>query len=114
MTTLSYSQLRSILALVVTSQPIRVKLEDILSGKEVRISETSLLELILSSDIDSEIIRILTGQDPATMDAFQAIEVIADFFVYMKANSAKLLPWLSSIASPSPKNPSKHPSKNSK
>jgi len=112
--TLSYSQLRSILALVVTNHGIKLKLDDLLAGRDVSFTEASLLELIIESEIDSDIIRILTGQNPADMDAFAAIEVISDFFAYMKANSKKLSGWLSSIASNPPQNPQKRPSKSSK
>jgi len=112
--TLTYSQLRSILSLVITSTPIKLKLDDLLAGRDLSFTESSLLELIFESNIDSDIIRILTNQDPADMDAFQAIEVISDFFAYMKANSKKLSGWLSSIASNQAPNPPKRPSKNSK
>lgn len=104
---LSYAQLRAILSLVVKSEPIRVKLDDVLAGKDLHITEGSLLETIIDSEIDQEIIKILTGKEPGELDAFEGIEVISDFFGYMKANSGRLSSWLSSIGSKAAASPRK-------
>ena len=104
---LSYTQLRAILSLVVKSEPIRVKLDDVLAGRELHLTEGSLLETIIDSEIDQEIIRILTGKDPGELDAFEGIEVISDFFGYMKANSVRLKGWLSNIGSKAAESPRK-------
>lgn len=111
---ISYSQLRAILSLVVKNEPIRVKLDDVLAGKELHLTEGSLLETIIDSEIDQEIIRILTGKDPGELDAFDGIEVISDFFGYMKANSARLKSWLSSIGSKAAPKPRPTTGKSSK
>ncbi len=97
MITLTYGQLRSILALAVTNDVAKGKLSDLLSGGLANINEIDLLSMIADSHVDSEIIRILSGRDPETMDALEGLEYISAFFGYMRANKSKFSGWLASF-----------------
>ena len=97
MITLTYSQLRQIMALSVSNGTIKAKLEDFLAGKIAAINEVQALEMIASSEVDKDLIRILTGKDPDTMEMFEALEVIASFFVFIRANKEKFSSWLRSL-----------------
>lgn len=111
MTKLTYAQLREILALTLTNGPIRVKLDALLAGREVSLDEGELIDLIVASEIDRDLIRILSGTDPDTLDAITALEYISDFFSYIRASSPKFTRWLkSSVSNP----PNTHPKTRSK
>ncbi len=94
---LTYSQLRQILGLVLTNGKLRVKLEDFLSGKLTKINELELLELIQTSEADKDLIRILSNQEPDTMDAIDALEYISAFFAYIRASKEKCSSWLAGL-----------------
>ena len=94
---LTYSQLRQILSLVLTNGKLRVKLEDFLSGKLTKINEIELLDMIQNSEADKDLIRILSGQEPDTMDATEALECIAAFFAYIRASKEKCSSWLAGL-----------------
>lgn len=94
---LSYAQLRAILALAVTNDLAKGKLSDLLSGGMANISEIDLLSMIAESQVDMEMIRILSGRDPETMDALAGLEYISDFFAYIRANKDKFKGWLGSL-----------------
>lgn len=101
---LSYSQLRQILAIAICNEHIRTKLADVLAGK-VEVTELVLIQAIADSGADLELIRIISGQDPETMDAMEATEWILSFFEYIRASLPKLMPWLESMglkAKPTP------------
>ena len=95
--TLSYNQLRQILCLTISNKTLKAKLEDFLSGKLTKLSEVELLELISDSEADKELIRIISKQDPDTMDALDALEHISAFFVYIRANKERFAGWLGSF-----------------
>jgi len=94
---LSYSQLRQILCLTISNATLKAKLEDFLSGKVAKVSEVELLELISVSEVDRELISILSGRNPDEMDAIEALEYISAFFVYIRANSERFKGWLGSF-----------------
>jgi len=94
---LSYSQLRQILSLTISNQILKAKLEDFLSGKVTKVSEVELLELISHSEVDKELIRIISNQEPDNMDAIEALEYISAFFVYIRANSERCKDWLGNL-----------------
>lgn len=99
---LTYSKLRQILALSVQNQAIRISLEALLCGDSIQISEADLIKLIADSEIDKDLIRILSDSDPDTMDAIEALEYIAAFFAYIRANKVRFSSWLASIGFPAP------------
>ncbi len=94
---LTYDQLRQIIALVHDNPVLKAKLDEFMSGKLTSISESDLLGIIAESEVDKDMIRILTDQDPGTMDAFDGLQVIADFFGYIRANKGRLSGWLASF-----------------
>jgi hypothetical protein len=94
---LTYGQLRDILGLALANQTLRLRIEDLLSGKTLKVSELELLDMIRESQADKDLIRILTGNDPDTLDAFVGLEAIAGFFGYMRANSGKWQTWLGAL-----------------
>lgn len=94
---LTYSQLRQILSLVLTNGKLKVKLEDFLSGKLTKVNEIELLELIQSSEADKDLIRILSHDEPDDMDATEALEYIAAFFVFIRASREKCKDWLGNL-----------------
>lgn len=96
-TNLSYSQLRQILSLTISNQTLKAKLEDFLSGKVTKVSEVEILQLISDSEVDKELIRIISNHDPDKMDALEALEYISTFFVYIRANSERFKGWLGSF-----------------
>lgn len=96
-TKLTYAQLRDILSLIVKNEPIRLRVEDLIRGKLVNITEIELIDMVVDSGVDKDMIRIMSGQDPEQMDAVDGLEQIADFFGYMKANKERLAGWLSSF-----------------
>lgn len=104
-TTLPYAKLRKILALAVNNDAIHTSLEALLAGSAVHVSDADLIKLIYDSEIDKELIRILSDSDPDSLDAFDALEYIADFFAYIRANKDRFSGWLKSIGSLAPANP---------
>jgi len=94
---LSYGQLRQIMALTFKNGEIRVKLGDILNGKAGAITEADLLDILVESELEKDVIQILSGQDPDTMDAIEALEILASFFAYIRANKPRFARWLESI-----------------
>ncbi|MCB5285545.1 MAG: hypothetical protein LHW45_08165 [Candidatus Cloacimonetes bacterium] len=117
MNKVTYAQLREILALTLTTGSIRLKLDQLLSGQSVEINEGQVIDMIVESNIDKDMIRILSGQDPDGMDAIEAMEYISDFFAYMRSSSPKFAGWLKSIrsaASPAAPAKSRTSSKNLK
>jgi hypothetical protein len=95
---LTYSQLRQILSITLSNQHIRLKLADVFAG-DTELSELGLIETIVESGADLELIRIISGQDPENMDATEAMGWILAFFEYIRASLPKLKPWLESITS---------------
>jgi hypothetical protein len=93
----SYGQLRAILGLALENGTVRLRLEDFLTGKLVNLNEMELLELVRESGVDLELLHILTGSDPATLDAVDALETVAAFFAYWRASKPKLDGWLGSL-----------------
>jgi hypothetical protein len=108
---LTYSQLRQILSITLSNQHIRLKLADVFMGK-TELTELALIETIVNSGADLELVRILSGQDPESMDATEAMGWILAFFGYIRASWPKLKPWLGSIISV--EEPKKTASKSSK
>ena len=107
---LSYSQLRQILCLTISNATLKAKLEDFLSGKVAKVSEVELLELISASEVDKELISILSGRNSEEMDALEALEYISAFFVYIRANIERFASWLGSFGlavTASPNTPSR-------
>lgn len=100
---LSYDQLRRILALCVDNGIIRMKLSELLDGRIAEVSEMDLIELLKTSEIDSDVIRILSGKDTSEMDAIDGLEYLSGFFGYMRANKERLTGWLASIGLKEPK-----------
>jgi hypothetical protein len=94
---LTYGQLRTILGLALENGTVRLRLEDFLTGKLVNLNELELLELVRESGVDLELLRILTGTDPTTLDAVEALETIAAFFAYWWASKPRLDGWLGSL-----------------
>jgi len=94
---LTYNQLRQILGLTISNGTLKAKLQDFLSGKLTKVSEVELLELIQNSEVDKDLIRILSGQDPEQMDAVEALEYISSFFVYIRASREKCKDWLGNL-----------------
>lgn len=103
MIALSYDQLRRILALCVDNGTIRMKMSDLLDGRIAEVSEMDMIELLKSSEIDCDVIRILSGKDPSEMDAIDGLEYLSAFFGYMRANKERLSGWLASIGLRAPK-----------
>lgn len=97
MISLTYDQLRRIIALVHDNPILKAKLDEFLSGRLTSVSESDLLGLISQSEVDKDMIRILSNQDPDTMDALDGLQVIADFFAYIRASKPRLSGWLASI-----------------
>jgi hypothetical protein len=94
---LSYSQLRQILCLTNSNTTLKAKLEDFLSGKVTKVSEVEILQLISDSEVDKELICIISSQDPDKMDALEALEHISAFFVYIRASKERFSIWLGSF-----------------
>lgn len=95
---LTYSQLRQILSITLTNEHVRHTLADVFMGT-AELTELSLIETIIDSGADLELIRIISGQDPENMDATEAMGWILAFFEYIRASLPKLKPWLESIKS---------------
>lgn len=108
---LKYGQLREILALTLATGPVKMKLEELLSGKASSISEGEIIELIFKSEVDKKLIKILTKKAADEMDAAEAIGVITDFFDYMRANLPKFASWLRSSRSAAAPAPKKKPTR---
>jgi len=94
---LSYNQLRQILCLSISNKNLKAKLEDFLSGKIAHVKEMEFLELIKESEVDKDLITILSGCNPDEMDAVEALEYISAFFVYIRANKERFASWLGSF-----------------
>lgn len=94
---LSYNQLREILSLTISNKTLKAKFADFLNGKLTEITEVELLDLIGKSQVDKDLIRILSGKDPNKMDALEGLEYIADFFGYIRANKKKFSSWLENL-----------------
>jgi len=94
---LSYAKLRKTLSVILKNKTLRKKLEDLIAGKDQELSEMSFLDALDESNVDGEILEILTGKKTDELDAAQAIGVFCDFFIYIKASWQKLKPLLSSI-----------------
>ncbi len=101
-TKLSYNQLRQILALAISNDTIKAKLADLLAGKMAEVSELDLLAMISRSEVDKELIAILSGKDPDKMDALEGLEYISAFFAYIASNKEKYASWLASIGLKTP------------
>lgn len=101
--TLSYSQLRQILCLILENESIRVKLEYLLSGKELKLSEIDFLQFLAESQVDKDMLRILSGTDPETLEAMEAVGYLIGFFGYIHSSKEKLRTCLSSFGLKLPK-----------
>lgn len=93
---LSYEQLRQILALSISNGVIKTKIEDLIAGKLASVNEMDLLALITESEVDKDLIRILSGKDPETMDALAGLEYISAFFAYWASNKKRFSDLLAS------------------
>jgi len=103
----NFDRIRS---LTISNQTLKAKLEDFLSGKVTKVSEVEILQLISDSEVDKELIRIISNQDPDNMDAIEALEYIPAFFVYIRANKERFARWLGSFGlavTASPNTPSR-------
>ena len=90
MNTINYGQLRRILALGFECKGVRQPLESFFNGDDVSMDVLALTQLVYESEVDCQMVEILTGKNALEMEAFEALEVIQDFFTYLKANAKKL------------------------
>lgn len=95
--TLTYNQLRQILALTMSNSKLKASIGDFLSGKLTDMTEVDLIDMIYQSEVDKEVIGILANRNADEMDAIEAMEYISDFFGYIRANKAKFNGWLASL-----------------
>jgi hypothetical protein len=90
---LTYKQLRDILGLIIKAQSGDITIEELISGATLKSSLKNVLEAVHASNIDGEIIKILTGKKVEDISDIEGIGIITDFFSHIK-NS--LLPVLNS------------------
>lgn len=88
MITLSYTQLRKILGLALENETIKTKLGELISGKAADITEMDMINLVNKSEVDMQMIEILSGKNPAEIDAVEGLQYITDFFAYCASNKA--------------------------
>lgn len=94
---LSYAKLRKCLSVVLKNKVLREKLEGLIAGEEQELTEMSFLDALDESNVDGEILEILTDKKAEEVDAAEAIGVFCDFFTYIKTSWQRLKPMLSSI-----------------
>ena len=94
---LSYYKLRKILSFVLKNEVLRKTLEDMLSGKEVKITEMGLLDLLESANLDIQIIEILTEKKADKLTAEEGLEVLAGFFTNIAGSYQSFQKLLSSF-----------------
>jgi hypothetical protein len=94
---LTYSKLRKVLSLFLKNPILRDGLQELISGKEQELDELGFLDLLDKSQVDLELLEILTEKKASDILADDAIGVFADFFCSIKASWQKLKPLLSSL-----------------
>ena len=94
---LSYAKLRKCLSVFLKNKVLREKLENLIAGKEQELTEMSFLDALDESNVDGEILVILTGKSTEEVDATEAIGAFCDFFTYIKSSWQRLKPLLLSI-----------------
>lgn len=94
---LTYSKLRKVLSLFLKNPILRESIKELIEGKEQELDEIGFLDLLDKSQVDLEILEILTERKASDIPADEAIKVFADFFFSIKASWQKLKPLLSSL-----------------
>jgi len=94
---LTYAKLRKVLSLFLKNSVLRDGMKELIEGKEKELDELGFLDLLDKSQVDVELLEILTEQEASDVSAEDAIGVFADFFCSIKASWQKLKPLLSSL-----------------
>jgi hypothetical protein len=94
---LTYAKLRKVLSLFLKNPILRDGIQELISGKEKELDELGFLDLLDKSQVDVELLEILTEKKTGEISAEEAIGVFADFFCSIKASWQKLKPLLSGL-----------------
>ena len=94
---LTYAKLRKVLSLFLKNPILRDGLQELISGKEQELDELGFLDLLDESQVDVELLEILTEKKASEISAEDAIGVFADFFCSIKGSWQKLKPLLSGL-----------------
>jgi len=94
---LTYAKLRKVLSLFLKNPILRDCIKELIEGKEQELDELGFLDLLDKSQVDMELLEILTEKEVSDIPAEDAIGVFADFFCSIKASWQKLKPLLSGL-----------------
>jgi hypothetical protein len=94
---LTYSKLRKVLSLFLKNPILRDGIKELIEGKEQELDELGFLDLLDKSQVDVELLEILTEKKVSDIPAEDAIGVFADFFYSIKGSWSRLKPLLSSL-----------------
>jgi hypothetical protein len=89
---IKYNQLREIISLVFKNSKIKALLNERSVGTLFELDFYDMVAVLAESEVDINILQILTGKNPEELDALEAIEVISDFFTFISENYQRLIP----------------------
>jgi len=94
---ISYATFRKVLSTLLRNDQLRDGLTDLLSGNEMELSEVGFLDLLEASNVDIDILRILTGREPEAIGPEQAAEAFTAFFSAVRGSWRALTPLLDAL-----------------
>ncbi len=94
---ISYATFRKVLSTLLRNENLRDGLTDLLAGNELELSEVSFLDLLEASNVDIDILRILTGREPEDTSPQQAAEVFTAFFSAVRGSWRAFQPLLDAL-----------------
>ncbi len=94
---ISYATFRKVLSTLLRNDQLRDGLTDLLAGNELELSEVGFLDLLEASNVDIDILRILTGREPEDIGPEQAAEAFTAFFSAVRGSWHAFQPLLESL-----------------
>lgn len=94
---MSYATFRKVLATLLRNEGLRKRLNELMAGNQVELTEIGFLDLMEESKVDLDILRILAGREPDEIAPEQAAEVFTAFFSAVRGSWRKLRPLLDAL-----------------
>lgn len=94
---LSYSKLRKVFSVCLQNHTFRLVLEELLAGNTSEITEFEMLDLLVESEADLEVLEILTDKSPDSIPPEEAIDTFRVFFCSTRSTWQRLQPLLEDL-----------------
>jgi hypothetical protein len=94
---IKYNQLREIISLVFKNSKIKALLQEKGVTTLFELDFKDMIVVLADSEVDIDMLQILTGKNAENIDALEAIEEISDFINFIMVNYPRLIPLVADM-----------------